>query len=174
MPSFNPFDLAVYICLALGFILGFSAGLLRSLATIFGYLAGMAVAVAAAPQATQLADERLHLQPGQNWLVLVALFIVSGLIISAVLRFVVTEITGADIGAVDRMLGAILGIGRILFVAVLVVLIFDRIIPAGAEPAFLAGSKLRPLLSEAGRQGLRSLPPDVKDYIDRLKRERGL
>ena len=56
----------------------------------------------------------------------------------------------------------------------LLVLIFDRIIPAGREPAFLRGSQLRPILSEAGRQGLRSLPPDVTDYIDRLKRERGI
>ena len=35
---------------------------------------------------------------------------------------------------------------------------------------YLAG----PVLSTAGQQGLRSLPPEVADYIDRLKRERGL
>ncbi len=58
--------------------------------------------------------------------------------------------------------------------AVLIVLVFDRIIPAGREPAFLAGSKLRPVLSQASRQGLRMLPPDVAAYIDRLKRERGI
>ena len=33
---------------------------------------------------------------------------------------------------------------------------------------------LRPILSQAGRLGLRTLPPDVEDYIDRLKRERGV
>ena len=54
------------------------------------------------------------------------------------------------------------------------VVIFDRIIPAGREPAFLKGSQLRPILSEAGQQGLKSLPPDVEDYIDHLKRQRGL
>ena len=49
-----------------------------------------------------------------------------------------------------------------------------RIIPAGREPGFLKGSQLRPLLSVAGQQGLKSLPPDVVDFIDRLKRERGI
>jgi membrane protein required for colicin V production len=33
---------------------------------------------------------------------------------------------------------------------VLMVAIFDRIIPPGREPAFLTGSKLRPILSAAG------------------------
>jgi len=54
------------------------------------------------------------------------------------------------------------------------VLVFDRIIPPGREPAFLKGSQWRPVLSKAGQQGLQSLPPDIADYIDRLKRERGI
>jgi membrane protein required for colicin V production len=54
------------------------------------------------------------------------------------------------------------------------VVIFDRIIPAGREPAFLAGSQLHPLLSQAGQAGLKSLPPDIEDYIDRLKKQRGI
>lgn len=39
----------------------------------------------------------------------------------------------------------------------------------------LAGEKLeRQVLSQAGQQGLKALPPDVADYIDWLKRERGI
>jgi membrane protein required for colicin V production len=37
-----------------------------------------------------------------------------------------------------------------LVVAVLIVVIFDRIIPADRQPAYLIGSKLRPYLSAAG------------------------
>ena len=58
--------------------------------------------------------------------------------------------------------------------AVVLVLVFDRIIPPGREPAFLKGSQWRPVLSQAGQQGLRALPPDIEAYIDRLKRERGI
>ena len=172
MPSFNLFDLAVYICLALAFVMGFSSGLLRSLATIFAYVAGLGITVAAAPPITRFAAERL---PGmQAWIVLIAVYLLASIIVGAVLRYVISEIAGPDISAADRVLGAVLGIIRILFVAVLIVVIFDRIIPSGREPSFLVGSRLRPILSEAGRQGLRKLPPDIEDYIDRLKRERGL
>jgi membrane protein required for colicin V production len=37
--------------------------------------------------------------------------------------------------------------------------------------AGLAGSQLRPLLSEAGQRGFRSLPPELAAAIDRLKQE---
>jgi hypothetical protein len=33
---------------------------------------------------------------------------------------------------------------------------------------------LRPILSEAGQAGLKSLPSDIADTIDRLKKQRAL
>ncbi len=48
---------------------------------------------------------------------------------------------------------------RVGLVATLLVLVFDRIIPPRREPAFLAGSQLRRVFSEAGKRGFRSLPP---------------
>jgi membrane protein required for colicin V production len=134
----------------------------------------MAIVVAAAPLLSRLATEQWHLPPVQNWIVLVVVFLIAGVSISVVLRYAVSELAGPEVGPVDRMLGAALGIARVVLLAVLIVIIFDRIIPPGREPAFLAESKLRPILSAAGRQGLRSLPPEIESYIDRLKRERGL
>jgi membrane protein required for colicin V production len=61
---------------------------------------------------------------------------------------------------------------RIGLLAVTMVLIFDRIIPPDRQPAFLAGSRLRPILLMAGQRGLKSLPPDVTAYIDQLKKAR--
>jgi membrane protein required for colicin V production len=48
----------------------------------------------------------------------------------------------------------------------LLVLVFDRIIPPRREPAFLAGSQLRRVFSEAGKRGC-SLPPEAVAAIDR-------
>jgi membrane protein required for colicin V production len=86
----------------------------------------------------------------------------------------VSEIVGPDAGLFDRLAGAALGAVRIFLIAVLIVVVFDRIIPADHQPPFLIGSRLRPYLSAAGQKGLQTLPPDVDDYIDRLKREHGL
>ena len=81
---------------------------------------------------------------------------------------------GPNVSVPDRIAGATLGAFRIAMLAVLLVLVFDRIIPPGREPAFLNGSQWRPVFSSAAQYGLQSLPPEAEDYIDRLKRQRRL
>ena len=172
--SSNPFDIAIYACLFLAVVMGFHAGLLRSLATIFGYLAAAPIAVAAAPYLTPVLVSQFRLPPAQDWVAFAVVIFVLGFVISALLRLAIGKITGTNVSIPDRLAGALLGAVRIGLLAVLMVGIFDRIIPVDREPPFLKGSQWRPVLSKAGSAGLKSLPPDVTDYIDRLKRERRL
>ena len=171
---FNLFDGAVYLFLAIAVIAGYRSGLLRSLATIFGYVIAAPAAVVIMPFITPILAERLKLPPSQSSLAFFVVFLVIGLVLSALLRGAVGEVSGQRISAPDRAAGAFLGAVRVILLAVVMVLVFERIIPPGREPAFLAGSKLRPILSVAGQEGLRKLPPDVTEFIDRMKRERGL
>lgn len=172
--SVNQFDAAVYICLFVAVVMGFMSGLLRSLATIFGYVAAMSLAVALAPPLAPVITAQFKLPPAQTWLVFGGIFLGAGMLLSALLRLTVSEMVGPTISIPDRVAGALLGAVRVGLLAVVLVLVFDRIIPPGREPAFLKGSQWRPVLSQAGQQGLRALPPDVEAYIDRLKRERGI
>ena len=169
----NTFDAVVAVAAVLAMMLGFSSGLLRSLATILGYLIAAPLAVAIMPYMTAITVGR-SASPDNAWPMLVIVFVAAGAGISALLRTVVGEFVGPEVGAFDRLAGAALGAVRIGLIAVLIVVVFDRVIPADRQPQFLVGSKLRPYLSAAGRAGLRSLPPEVESYIDRLKRERGL
>jgi membrane protein required for colicin V production len=169
----NIFDTVVIAAVLFGIVMGYRAGLLRSLATILGYLVAAPLALAIVPRVVAFAGGQ-SAAPENTWLVLFVVFVVVGALVSALMRVTVGEFAGDDIGAFDRVAGAALGAVRILLVAVLIVVIFDRIIPADRQPQFLAGSQLRPYLSAAGQKGLQSLPPEVEDYIDRLKRERGL
>jgi membrane protein required for colicin V production len=170
----NIFDAAIYLFLIVAVVMGFKSGLLRSLATIFGYVAAMGLAVALAPRLSQILTEQFKIPQAQTWVAFVVLFIAAGMAISVLLRYAVSELVGERISIPDRMAGAMLGAVRVGLLAVALVLVFDRIIPAGREPAFLAGSRLRPILSAAGQQGLQSVPPEIAGYIDRLKRERGI
>jgi membrane protein required for colicin V production len=169
----NPFDAVVSAAAVVAVVMGFSAGLLRSLATILAYLIAAPLAVALAPS-IMAALGQSRVTPGQAWIGLIVVFIGLGVLVGALLRTVIGEFTGPDAGLFDRVAGAVLGAVRVFLIAVLIVVIFDRLIPADREPRFLLGSRLRPYLSEAGRRGLQSLPPEVEDYIDRVKRERGL
>jgi membrane protein required for colicin V production len=95
-------------------------------------------------------------------------------VLSAFFRAAVSAAVGEEIGVPDRFAGAALGAVRVGLLAVLMVLIFDRIIPANRQPPFLAQSRLRPFLSAAGHSGLRSLSPEVVAQIDRLKKAHGI
>lgn len=168
----NPFDAAVYLCLAVAIVAGFRSGLLRSMATIFGYLAAMPIAVATTPRISGLFGGRLKLPESQTWIVLVAIFLVVGFLLGMALRTAVSELAGPEASLPDRAAGAAFGAVRVVLLAVLLVLVFERIIPSGREPAFLATSRLRPVLTMAGQQGLKALPEEMVEYIDTLKRQR--
>ncbi len=170
----NPFDAVVTAVMVVAVAIGFMSGLLRSLAAILAYLIAAPMAVAVTPRLTAFVAGQFTLPPEQSWIALFVVFVALGLVISALLRSLVDELAGEDIGLGDRVGGAALGVVRIFLVAVLIVVAFDRLIPADREPAFLAGSKLRPYLSAAGQKGLQTLPPEIEDYIDRVKRDRGL
>jgi len=173
-PPFNLFDGAVILFLIFAIVSGLRTGLMRSLATILGYTIAAPVAITLLPYVIPLVNERFQLGQAQAPLILFAIFFVIGFLLAALMRGAVGGMTDGHIGVFDRVAGAMLGAVRIILVAVLIVMVFDRLIPADREPAFLAGSKLRPVLSQAGAQGLRTLPPNVTEFIDRLKRERGL
>ena len=168
----NSFDVAVYGFTLVAIVSGFKAGLLRCVATIAGYAAAMPIAVAAAPLVTPLFAGKSHPALTQDSFLVVGLFLAIGMLLGALLRAAIGEVAGDGIHVTDRLAGALLGAVRVVLVAITMVLIFDQLIPPDREPAFLRGSQLRPVLSAAGRVGLKSLPPDVTAYIDRLKRER--
>jgi membrane protein required for colicin V production len=170
----NSFDAAICGLAIVAAIMGFNSGLLRSMATILGYVAATPVALASAPYVARVMTDQFHLPPVRIWMVFFGIFLVAGMALGALLRTAVGEMVGPSVSIPDRIAGSLLGTVRIGLLAVLMVLIFDRIIPANRQPAFLAESRLRPILSMAGQQGLRSLPPDVTDFVDQLKRERGI
>jgi len=107
----------------------------------------------------------------QNSLLFFAVFLVAGMALGKAARMALDDAVGS-VGIVDRLGGMMLGAVRVGLVAVTMVLVFDQIIPADRQPAFLTGSQLRPLLAKAGQLGIRSLPPEVIATIDRLKQER--
>ncbi|HUC50616.1 MAG TPA: CvpA family protein [Xanthobacteraceae bacterium] len=170
----NTFDAIVIAVTLMGVVTGFVSGLLRSLTAILAYLIAAPIAVSLTPRLTAVIFGQSGISTDQIWIALFIVFIGLGLLISALLRGLVDELAGAEIGMFDRLAGGVLGAVRILLVAVLIVIVFDRLIPADREPGFLVGSKLRPYLSDAGRKGLQTLPPDIADYIDRIKRDRNL
>ena len=161
--AINPFDAAIYICLFVAVVMGFMTGLLRSFATIFGYVAAMGLAVALAPRLAPLMTAQFKLPAAQTWLVFGGVFLGAGIALSALLRLAVSEMVGPNVSIPDRVAGALLGAVRVGLLAVVLVLVFDRIIPPGREPAFLKGRNGGRCCRRPASRACSSLPPDVDD-----------
>jgi membrane protein required for colicin V production len=170
----NSFDAVISLALIVAIVTGFNAGLLRSVITILAYLIATPIAVWAtslvAPEVTGKFGEPLT----QNSLLFFGIFLVTGIVLGKSMRMAVDDAIGSQAGIGDRLGGAALGAVRVGLVALTLVLVFDRLVPPDRQPAFLVGSQLRPLLSAAGQTGVKSLPPDVVAYVDRLKKDRGI
>jgi membrane protein required for colicin V production len=167
----NSFDAVVYAGLAIAVVTGFNAGLLRSAATILAYLIAMPIAVWIMSLLSPVIEGQFGSGLTRNSLLFFAIFLVAGLVLGKLMRMALDETIGPGAGIGDRLAGAALGAVRVGLVAITLVLIFDQLVPADRQPPYLVGSQLRPLLSQAGQKGFRSLPPDVTAYIDRLKQE---
>ncbi|MGV3633665.1 MAG: CvpA family protein [Pseudorhodoplanes sp.] len=170
----NIFDAVVLGVGLVAVVTGYRSGLLRSLATIVGYLLAAPVAIIAAPKLAPLLTAQSRSPDEPSIVVIAAVFLAVGFVTAALLRNAVGLVSGEDVSVPAPALGAGVGAVRVVVLAILMVLIFERIIPAKHEPAWLAQSQLRPLLSAAGEQGVRKLPPDVIAQIDRMKKERGI
>jgi membrane protein required for colicin V production len=168
----NSFDAIVYLALVVVVVAGFNAGLLRSAITILAYLVAMPVAVWAMSLLSPVIDSPAGAPPMQHSLLLFGIFLVAGMVLGKLMRMALDESIGPGTGIGDRLAGAALGAVRVGLVAVTMVLIFDRLVPADRLPGYLAGSQLRPLLLAAGQKGFKSLPPEIVAYIDRLKQDR--
>jgi membrane protein required for colicin V production len=166
----NSFDAAVFIGLMIALITGFNAGLLRSGVTILAYLIAMPITVWAMSMLYRSSGIELSLT--QNSPFFFGIFLIISLVLGKFMRMAVDDAIGPSAGIGDRLGGAALGVVRVGLVAMTLVLVFDQLVPADRQPAFLTGSQLRPLLSEVGQRGFKSLPPDAAAMIDRFKRER--
>jgi membrane protein required for colicin V production len=172
--TMNPFDAVVIGATLLAIVMGYRSGLLRSLATIFGYVLAAPIAVVATPKLAPLFATQAPSSFGANGLLFASVFLGAGILTGALLRSAIGLMAGEDISLPDRAAGATLGAVRVMLLAVLMVLIFERIIPPKKAPGWLTQSQLRPILAAAGEQGVRKLPPDVVAQIDRMKKERGI
>jgi membrane protein required for colicin V production len=167
----NSFDAVFIVALLIVTVIGYRAGLLRSAATILGYLIAMPIAVWVMSLIGPLTGSGTTASASQNSQILFGIFLVSGIVMGSLLRMAVDDTFGQHIGPSDRLAGAALGAIRVVMIAVTLVLIFDQMVPAAVQPSYLAGSRIRPALSMLGQKGFKTLPPDVTTTIAKWKRD---
>lgn len=96
------------------------------------------------------------------------------LIVSIITVRISDMILDSRIGALDRTLGFLFGLGRGLIIVVVAYLFFDWLVPQKSQPKWVSDAKSKVVLQSTG-DWLKSLLPDDPEstILRRLKRPRG-
>lgn len=81
-------------------------------------------------------------------------------------------ILDSKIGAIDRTLGFIFGVGRGLIIVVISYLFFTWLVPEGSQPAWVKTARSKNILNSTAEVLLRQLPDDPERLLEQLKKKR--
>ena len=98
-------------------------------------------------------------------------FLVTLLIVSVITVRISDMILDSRIGALDRTLGFLFGLGRGLIIVVVAFLFFAWLVPDRSQPEWVRGAKSKVVLQSTGQWLISMLPDDPeKTILQRLKR----
>src|SRR6266849_323763 len=100
-----------------------------------------------------------------------SVFLLTLLIVSIITVRISDMILDSRVGALDRTLGFLFGLGRGLVIVVVAVLFFAWLVPDRSQPEWVRGAKSRVVLQNTGQWLMSMLPDDPESTIlKRLKK----
>ena len=100
-----------------------------------------------------------------------SIFLLTLLIVSIITVRISDMILDSRVGALDRTLGFLFGLGRGLLIVVVAYLFFDWLVPDKQQPAWVSGAKSKVVLKSTGEWLKGMLPDDPESTIlKRLKK----
>ena len=100
-------------------------------------------------------------------------FLITLLIVSVITVRISDLVLDSRVGALDRTLGFLFGLGRGLIIVVVAFLFFAWLVPDRSQPEWVRGAKSRIVLQSTGQWLMSMLPDDPESTIlKRLKRQK--
>jgi membrane protein required for colicin V production len=101
------------------------------------------------------------------------IFLVTLLLVSIVTIRISDLVLDSRVGALDRTLGFLFGLGRGLLVVVVAFVFFDWLVqPESRQPEWVRGAKSRVVLKSTGDWLKGLLPEDIDKYIGKSRRQK--
>jgi membrane protein required for colicin V production len=169
-----PITLLDIILLAVMLISGLLAmirGFMREILSIAAWIAAAAATLYLYKRLMPFAESYFNNQYVAAGAVIGGVFLGTLLIVSIITVRVSDMILDSRIGALDRTLGFLFGLGRGLIIVVVAYLFFDWLVPQKSQPTWVTGAKSRVVLAGTG-DWLKSMLPDDPEstILKRLKR----
>src|SRR5262245_15800715 len=153
-------------------LLAMVRGFMRELLSIAAWLAAAIMTLYLYGKLLPVAEGYFNNKIIANVVVIGGVFLATLLIVSAITIKVSDMILDSRIGALDRTLGFLFGLGRGLLIVVVAFLFVEWLVPAKAQPSGVRDAKSRVVLLGTG-DWLRSLlPEDMDTYLSKIIKKR--
>jgi membrane protein required for colicin V production len=143
-------------------ILSIGAWIIAALVTLYGYSRVLPIAQGYFASNTVAAA-----------VTIASIFLLTLLIVSVITVRISDMILDSRVGALDRTLGFLFGLGRGLIIVVVAFLFFAWLVPERSQPEWVRGAKSKVVLQSTGQWLISMLPDDPeKTILQRLRREK--
>jgi membrane protein required for colicin V production len=164
-------DIILLSVMLISGLLAMIRGFMREILSIAAWIAAAAATLYFYKRLLPLAESYFNNQYVAAGAVIAGVFLGTLLIVSIVTVRISDMILDSRIGALDRSLGFLFGLGRGLIIVVVAFLFFDWLVPQKSQPNWVTGAKSRVVLANTGDWLKSMLPDDPENTIlKRLKK----
>lgn len=167
-------DLILLVVMLISAILAMIRGFMREVLSIGAWAFAAIATVYSYAKLLPLAKQQINNDIAAAAAVIAGVFLGTLLIVSILTVRISDMILDSRVGALDRTLGFLFGLGRGLLIVVVAYLFFDWLVPEKSQPTWVQSAKSKIVLQSTGDWLKAMLPDDPESTIlKRLKRPKG-
>jgi membrane protein required for colicin V production len=167
-------DIVLLVVMLVSALLAMIRGFMREVLSIVSWIAAAGVTVYFYPRVLPMAQQYVANDIAAKAVVIGGLFLGTLIVVSVITIKISDTVLDSRIGALDRTLGFLFGLGRGLIIVVVAFLFFAWLVPDRSQPDWVKNAKSRVVLQGTGQWLMSMLPDDPESTIlKRLKRPKG-
>ena len=167
-------DIILLVVMLVSGLLAMIRGFMREILSIAAWVAAALVTLYSFSRVTPIAQQYISNDIAAKAVAIGAVFLGTLLIVSVLTVRLSDFILDSRVGALDRTLGFLFGLGRGLLIVVVAYLFFDWLVPQRGQPEWVRNAKSIIVLKNTGDSLKAMLPDDPESTIlRRLRRPKG-
>ncbi len=167
-------DIILLVVMLISGLLAMVRGFMREVLSIVSWAAAAALTIYAYPRLLPVAKQYVNHDIIAAAVVVAGVFLGTLLLVSIITIKVSDKVLDSRVGALDRTLGFLFGLGRGLVIVVVAFLFFAWLVPERSQPEWVREAKSKLVLQGTGQWLISMLPDDPETTIlKRLKRPKG-
>ena len=166
-------DMILLAVMLVSALLAMVRGFMREILSIASWAAAAIVTIYSYPRLKPIVQQYFTNDIVASAATIGVAFLGTLLVVSIVTIKISDTVLDSRVGALDRTLGFLFGLGRGLIIVVVAFMFLDWLVPAKSQPKWATDAKSRFVLQGTG-EWLVSMSPDLEALWAKYKRQRGI